>query len=302
MLKSSKNNMIDENPMSGIADAAVFVIFDGNYKVPEVTPHIFLAERDEAFSGAQTTGIIPLCRKQALSTPWAASTPTMLGRYVIVRKGESFSHHLRCTSEVYYVIRGEGFTRCGSTTIPWACGDTFVLAGGLEVIHQASEAAIILQVTNEPELCYLRSIPDPEVASGIAPIRFSSADLSAALGALEAADGDAASKAVMMINRRLEATLGTTPTLSVAFNTLEPGADQAPHRHSAAALTLGLATEGVYSMVGGKRVEWGDGAVMLTPPNAMHSHHNRGAHRMRSLVVQDGALHAHLRTRNLAFE
>ena len=80
-----------------------------------------------------------------------------------------------------------------------------------------------------------------------------------------------------------------TPTVAFAYNSLPPGQDQPPHRHNAAALTLCVQGEGVYSKVDERKVDWQDRAVMVTPPSALHSHHNRGPDMMYSVVAQDGA-------------
>ena len=60
-----------------------------------------------------------------------------------------------------------------------------------------------------------------------------------------------------------------------------------PHRHNAVALTLCLEGENVYSMVDGERSDWHS---VITPPTALHSHHNEGNKQMLSLVAQDGGL------------
>ena len=41
--------------------------------------------------------------------------------------------------------------------------------------------------------------------------------------------------------------------------------------------------------------------MLLTPPNAVHSHRNDGTHTSVALIVQDGGLHYHCRTMGFAF-
>jgi gentisate 1,2-dioxygenase len=86
------------------------------------------------------------------------------------------------------------------------------------------------------------------------------------------------------------------PTMNVAINTLQPGGDQRPHRHNGAAITLSIQGEGVHSMIEDETVPWSHGAAQVTPATELHSHHNRGPERMRSLVVQDEGLHFYTRT------
>jgi hypothetical protein len=47
--------------------------------------------------------------------------------------------------------------------------------------------------------------------------------------------------------------------------------------------------------------DWSDFAATVTPPAAVHSHHNRGTGRMLSLVFQDEGLHYYTRTPGFSF-
>ena len=91
------------------------------------------------------------------------------------------------------------------------------------------------------------------------------------------------------------------PTIAAAFNTLEPGNVQRPHRHNAAALTLALDCDGCYSTISGERIDWQRHAVMVTPPAEFHAHYNEGPRLMKSIVVQDHGSHSYARTMGFAF-
>jgi gentisate 1,2-dioxygenase len=93
----------------------------------------------------------------------------------------------------------------------------------------------------------------------------------------------------------------TIPSINVAINTLAPGVNQRPHRHNGVAVTLAIQGEDIYSMIDGQRVDWSTGAAQITPATLLHSHHNRGVKRMRSLVVQDEGLHHYTRTPGFSF-
>jgi gentisate 1,2-dioxygenase len=84
--------------------------------------------------------------------------------------------------------------------------------------------------------------------------------------------------------------------VNCAVNTLESGKDQRPHRHNGVAVTLCIRGQGVYSQIDDQRVDWIDCGVQITPPAALHSHHNRGPERMECLIFQDEALHYYTRT------
>jgi len=127
--------------------------------VPKVPPAVFWAERERAFAPSAPTGLIACDLARQLGSPWPATTPTMLARYAVVRVGEPLRHQLASSGEVYYVLRGHGETQCEADCFAWNQGDVFCLPGGRAVEHRVRGDAILLQVTNEPELAYLRAAP-----------------------------------------------------------------------------------------------------------------------------------------------
>jgi gentisate 1,2-dioxygenase len=268
--------------------------------IPKVPPAVFSAQRAAAFAADAVTGMIACDLSAELGSPWPATTPTMLARYIVVRTGETLNHQLGSSGEVYYVIRGSGETGCAGERFAWKQGDAFCLPGGEAVEHRASADAILLQVTNEPELAYLRAAPD---ATAIQPTLFSVEVTDQHLRNVHGRNGEqkSAGKSVVFLTGMMEERRVTTPTLLSAINTLEPGADQRPHRHSSAALTLSIQGEGVFSRLDGAEIPWEPDTLFLTPPMAEHSHHNRGTEMMRSFVVQDTGLHSQLRTTNFGW-
>ncbi|PKP95074.1 MAG: hypothetical protein CVT77_00255 [Alphaproteobacteria bacterium HGW-Alphaproteobacteria-16] len=295
-------NMSSTTPPDPAAARAQFyapeVAFDR--PIPKVPAAVFQAERERAFAPDAPTGLIVCDLADQLGSAWPATTPTMLARYAVVRAGEVLRHQLWSSGEVYYVIRGAGETACGDDRFGWRQGDAFCLPGGTAVEHRGVDNAILVQVTNEPELAYLRATPND---SAIEPTLFSAAITEQHLRNVHGRNGEqlAAGKSVVFLTAMMAARRVTTPTLLAAINTLEPGADQRPHRHSSAALTLSIVGDGVYSTVDGERIDWLPDTLFLTPPMSEHSHHNRGAEMMRSFVVQDTGLHSQLRTTNFGW-
>src|SRR5262249_42490469 len=108
-------------------------------------------------------------------------------------------------------------------------------------------------------------------------------------------------KSVNLGNAALEEARTTTPTFTLAMNSLLPGEFQRAHRHNAVAVTLVVAGERCYSLIDGERVDWEPNAVMITPPTRMHSHHNEGGAMALFLIVQDGGLYYHCRTMGFSF-
>ena len=121
----------------------------------------FLAERDRAFDPTTPTGMIALDTSDALGTPFPATTPALLLRYLKIRAGEELRTSLNASGEIYYVIRGNG-----SDNITWGEGDMFLFGGGRETAHRAVGGDCLLYLgTDEPLLAYdgLRA-PEPRHA------------------------------------------------------------------------------------------------------------------------------------------
>lgn len=263
-----------------------------------VPVHVFDAELRRAAAPETPTGFVPLDLSATLGLGFPATTPALLARYVVLRPGEPFEYRLAATGEVYYVIAGAGSTSCDAERIDWCAGDAFCLPGATPTRHVAEAGgALLLVATNEPELAYLGAEPAAN-RHRIPPTHYTRARIEAELELVHARQGPqrSAGQCVVFVTTPMAELRLATPTLLASINTLEPGADQRPHRHNSAALTLSIAGAGTFSRIDGKRVEWHDGVVVLTPPGAVHSHHNRGSRRMLSFVVQDTGLHTHLRT------
>ena len=108
--------------------------------------------------------------------------------------------------------------------------------------------------------------------------------------------------AVLFSSPALAPSTNVMPSINMGLNTLRAGAEQRPHRHNGVAVTLAIRARGVHSMIEGKRLDWSDGAVQITPPAALHSHHNRGTELMECLIFQDEALHYYTRTPGFSFD
>lgn len=266
--------------------------------VPPVPATVFSAERATAFAPDTPTGFVPLDQSAVLGSPWPATTPALLARYIVLRAGETFRHALQSTGQVYYVIRGEGWTECSDERFDWKQGDAFCLPGAAEVLQSSGDGAILMVISNEPELSYLRASAAAPAAHAIKPTLYRAEEIAARLMGVYEQTGEqkAAGKSVIFLTELMEARRVATPTMLAAINSLEPGGDQRPHRHSSCAVTLSIQGEGVYSKVDGIEVPWEPDTLIVTPPYAEHSHHNRGPAMMRSFVVQDTGLHTELRS------
>jgi len=268
--------------------------------VPSVT---FLEERDRAFDPRTGTGLITMDLSEALETPFPATTPLLLSRYARIRAGESLDVAVRASAQLYCVLEGSGSTTVDGETSHWKAGDVLALPGGTPAHHRAAEDAVSWLVTDEPALAFLDLDPVGSDRTAMRPVHYHAEDLAAELEAVyRHPDADRfPGYAVVLSHTGLEHTRNIHPTMTLALNSLPAGRSQRAHVHSAVALTLCLQGEGCYSMVDGERKDWSRHAVMVTPPGAVHSHHNEGDGRMESLVVQDGGLHYHARTTGFAY-
>jgi gentisate 1,2-dioxygenase len=265
---------------------------------------VFSAEQRRALSPDCPTGLIPLDLSNLLHTAYPATTPAILARYVVVRAGQSLAHEFAATGEIYYVARGQGCTESDGKRIVWRGGDTFVIPGASPTYHQAEADSLLVCFTNEPELAFAGVRP-PEAArnSVVRAAYFDGRTSDQKLGLVHGRTGpqQTAGKSVIFATTALREVRTILPSLTAAINTLEPGGDQRPHRHNAVALTLAIEGEGVHSRVAGETIAWIPFGVMVTPPQAEHSHHNRGQRMMKSFVVQDGALYYQLRNPGFAW-
>lgn len=275
-------------------------------KLPGIRPHVFLAERDRAFDPATGTAEILLDLSDVLATGYPATTPNMLARYVRIAAGDRLSLAIAASGEAWYVIEGAAEIGKAGDRIAAAAGDVVVLPGGIArtTLTAGGRDTVLLAVTDEPALAYLGVEPPGPGKARVEAAHYPGDEIMRRLEghyAGDAGDNDRSGRPVLFTADGVERTQTVTASLALAINSLEPGGDQAAHRHNAAALTLALACDGVYSEIDGERVDWQKHAVMLTPPAALHSHHNRGGERMLSLVAQDGGLFYNARAVGFSF-
>ena len=273
-------------------------------KYPPVPCHQFLAERDQALDPAMETAVIPLDLSERLGTEFAATTPLILTRYLRIRASDTLRTELKASGELYYVIAGSGETRNGADRITWGPGDVFCLPSGRESTHIAGDADCVLWlITNEPELAFEHLEPPRPDNAVTGPVHYPAAEIAHQLKRVgEKLKGQRAAGLALVFSSAEQArSRNVLPTLTLAVNQLPPGDFQRPHRHNSAAVTLCIQGKDCYSLIGGKRVDWQEHAVMVTPPGDVHSHHNDGNQQMTCLIVQDGGLHYHCRTMGFEF-
>jgi gentisate 1,2-dioxygenase len=273
-------------------------------KYPPVPCHQFLAERERAFDPARPTQLIPLDLSGPLGLEFPATTPLIMTYYARLRAGERLATRFKASGELYYVIAGRGETRNGDAVIGWGPGDVFCLPGGDESAHLAgAEDCVLWVITNEPELAFEHLEPPAPGNAVTDAVHYPAAEIERQLArvAEKLAGQKMAGLALVFSSIAQARRRNVLPSLTLAVNQLPPGEFQRPHRHNSAAITLSIQGKGCYSMIGGRRVDWQEHAIMVTPPGDVHSHHNDGSDWMSCLIVQDGGLHYHCRTMEFEF-
>lgn len=275
-----------------------------NIKRPDLDPCVFIGELERAFDPATSTGFVTLDQSDRLQTEFPARLPLVLACYLRIRPGESIVTRLKASGEIYVVLAGSGETERDQDLIDWHAGDIFVMPGGIETVHRAATGDCVLYVvTNEPLLAFERLEPPACGNAPVAATHYTAAELREHLERLCARPmfDDTAGRALNLSSASMENSRTCLPSLTLTFNAVLPGESQRPHRHNAGALVLVLRQGGCHSVIDGKRFDWRDNAVVLTPPQAVHSHRNDGGEFALALIVQDGGLYYHCRTMGFAF-
>ena len=270
-----------------------------NLKFAAVPPHSFVAERDRAFEAATGTTLIPCDASAQMGVGFAATTPLVLAHYARIAAGDSLEIVSRASTELYYVIDGVGRSTQDRDQIAWRTGDAFCFPGGRKGVHESLGGdALLWLVTNEPQLAFERFRPPSAEEALVQPAHFPAAAIEAQLSRAykKLLGRRTPGLAVIFSSEGLEQQRSVSPTLTFAMNQLPPGGSQIPHRHNSVAVALAVEGPDAYSKIDGVRVDWEPYVTMITPPGAVHSHHNEGPRVARWLIVQDGGLHYHCRT------
>lgn len=275
-----------------------------NVKLPPVPDRAFVDEPARALDPETPTGLILCDISDALECPFPATSPLVLAGYARIRAGEALVTEPRASGVIAYVIQGSGVTQCGAEEVAWDRGDLMLFPGGMVQEHRAGESDTVLWVvSNEPQVAFegLQPPADGDAPTGV--VHFTAAEITAQIDYLydNAEEGELPGYAVVFSSEQQEANRNVLPTLTLAMNSLPGGTMQRPHRHNSVAVSLVISGEGCYSMVDGNRKDWSRWATTITPPVAVHSHHNGGNSRALFLIVQDGGIYYHARAMGFEF-
>jgi gentisate 1,2-dioxygenase len=261
------------------------------------------------------TRIVPLDNSLALGCSGPATTPSLSANFLHAHAGDALATDVNATSQLFFVMRGEGTTRVEGalgTRLDWKAGDLFTLPARSPAVHLAAADAAIYWVHDEPLLRYLGAAAD---RPRFAPTLYRGEAIREALDAvLHDPESRTANRlSVLLGNHRFPQEMTITHVLWAMFGILPVGVVQAPHRHQSVAVDLVVdAQPGCYTLVGsrlagdgsiadGERFDWEPHSVFVTPPGLWHSHHNESGQPAHILPIQDAGLHTYLRTLSILF-
>ncbi len=273
-----------------------------NIHLPPVVAAGFEAAARGALAPQAPTGMWACDQSAALGCAMPATSPLMLARYLRIAPGDTLPTGFAASGSIWYVIAGAGSTRWktgdAQEHMAWGAGDVWFVPGTVDLQHAAgSEGAVLWVVTDEPLLAAAGGL-QAATSKGEGVVHYPAAEIERQLALVYAAvpDESTSGRALIFSSDTLEASRNIHPVLTLSFNTLAPGDVQPAHRHNSAAVTLIVDGDACFSRVDGQDIAWQRWHTMVTPPGAMHSHHNPGTRRAKFLIVQDGALYYHART------
>ncbi|HEX4245979.1 MAG TPA: cupin domain-containing protein [Acidimicrobiales bacterium] len=259
------------------------------------------------------TRVVPLDLSASLGIPdGPATSPALLASFIHIRATEKTSTAPIATSELYYILRGEGVSIVNGEVISWRAGDFITLPAGCRSTHHATSDTAMYWVTDEPLLRYLGVQPDrPKFRATKYDGETARAELDKALNAPRAADRSRIS--VLLANANQDQTLTITHVLWAMYGVVPARSAQRPHRHQSVALDLCAdCPPGCYTLVGTHlddegeivnpiRVDWAPGAAFTTPPGMWHAHYNEADGDAWIIPIQDAGLQTYLRSLDIRF-
>jgi gentisate 1,2-dioxygenase len=277
------------------------------------TPRVPIERFTPSLHQGGATRIVPLDMSAALGiTTGAATSPALLAHFIHIRPSEQVTTHPNASSELYYILRGSGFSAVNGDLASWSQGDFLTLPAGSRSTHHAETDTAMYWVTDEPLLRFLGATA---VETRFAPTKY---DGQIAMAELQkvARDPHASERSrvsILLANARESQTLTVTHTLWAMLGLLPVGAVQRPHRHQSVALDLIVdCAPGCYTLVGdtidaqgdivdAERVDWVSGGAFVTPPGKWHAHYNESGQAAHLIPVQDAGLQTYLRSLDIRF-
>lgn len=277
------------------------------------TPRVPIAQFSPEIYLDRPTGVVALDLSAELGiSTGAATSPALLANFVRIRAGEQIDTCPNATSQMYFVLSGQGVVAVDGQQVRWEKGDFLTLPAGTKAVFCADDDAAMYWVHDEPLLRHLGvRASEPRFR----PTKYRGVDVVAELEHIASRPGanEKNRVSVLLANSEQEQTLTLTHVLWAMFGVLPPGQEQRPHRHQSVALDLILdAQPGCYTLLGtalddrGRiadpiRVDWQAGGAFTTPPGMWHAHYNESDAPAHLIPVQDAGLQTYLRSLDMQF-
>ena len=304
-----------------------------NPTLPQIKPRVFGSYLHEKGKSR----IIPLDLSFDFGTTYPMTSPNLMASFIRIKNGEVLSTNPSpTTSQLFYIIRGNGSSVSRNGTITWKSGDLFVVPyfgflspvckGEQCIIHSCVEESLyggcaIYWVHDGPLLSYLGVLPNPNLRSPrFTPTFFKGFESYSHVMNISKIDTDTGKeknrRGILFGNSQTVASTKTiTPSLWSLLNVIDAKSNQVAHRHNSVALDLvisvdendkvwtsmGLGIDKNGNLIGKKAINWKSGSVFVTPPGWWHSHHNDGSKVAWVLPIQDAGLHTYMRTLDIRF-
>src|SRR6266478_4670686 len=109
------------------ADARYFEYSKVANPIGHQMPKCPLANFDSRLHEEGDSRIIPFDLSDKLKCPSPATSPNLCANFIRIKPGEQVATSPSATSQLFFVIRGEGQTEFQGETIPWSQHDIFTL-------------------------------------------------------------------------------------------------------------------------------------------------------------------------------
>ena len=279
-----------------------------NPRMPEIGIDVF----PPAMHQIAESKIIPLQLSHKLETSYPATGPNLLAHFIHIAAGDALSTSTHASSQVFYVIRGAGFSTIDGSRLDWKTGGFFAIPSTGEIRHQANEDTAFYWVNDQPLMDFLGVQPNK---ARFRPLYFSHEQLNSELEKVRQANlgRDRNRNGILLANPDCPQTKTLTHTMWSLYNLLPAKSRQKAHRHNSIAMDFAVkASEGVYTMIGPNldsegniinpiRADWVAGGAFVTPPGWWHSHHNDSNEDAIVLPVQDAGLQTYMQTLDIQF-
>jgi gentisate 1,2-dioxygenase len=259
------------------------------------------------------TRIIPFDLSSEISCDGPATGPTVNAGYLRIKPGEKLETKSYGTSQLLYVIRGQGHIKTSAGAIKWKKGDVIVLPFFDEpLIHFADSDSAMYFIDDSPLLAYLGVKPYQRT---VEPTLYPAECISNELFRVDKLPGarHRNRNAIILGSKEIVNTFSASRTLWSAFVTVRPGAVQRPHRHNSIAVDIVVdAKPGCYTLLGKEidnkgdiinptRIDWQPDTAFVTPPGLWHGHYNEGGGTCTVMAAQDAGLYEYMRTLDIRF-